>query len=365
MVSLLGYKTDKSHGAYSVSSSDPSKVVVFWYDTNQTDYKAYESIWDITAKQFVVSNRVDPILYPLLIWSYAQYFPCESWFPQVGEMVDNPYFMYNQCASPEPQFSGTSPYMCNAIIFSKDYIAPLLQKVSPTPNSRIVLLDRKGYMLATNMNITLTINKNFEEINLKVLLNQTDDPIIRDMSAALIQDSNYTKLGNLAFDPSSLTVASTDIKKSIEQRLSDNRIWYIFLITVNFGTSNKYFVLMGVPRDEFFGQVDSSIQNGITMSSVFVALGIVTGIIVIVAVLLPLKKLQISIQSVTKFDFSMLSSGGLVENSVFTEIKAVQQVFNIMVKAFASAIKVNKEMQKRTIDSTSSKGAELSKQISR
>ncbi|KAI8817825.1 uncharacterized protein EV422DRAFT_540115 [Fimicolochytrium jonesii] len=104
-------------------------------------------------------------------------------------------------------------------------------------------------------------------------------------------------------------------------------------------------LVLAIPREVVYGATDAAWKKAIRVSiGVAVALAVVSAIVFVFAVL-PLFKLARAMAVVTTLDFSTLEESNVLdERSVFSEIRRVQIVFSTMVKAFAGAIKKNKEM---------------------
>ncbi|KAI8916760.1 hypothetical protein DFJ77DRAFT_354148 [Powellomyces hirtus] len=101
-----------------------------------------------------------------------------------------------------------------------------------------------------------------------------------------------------------------------------------------------------LPRSEIYGVIDKARHR-----STAVSVGIMAGMSLLVSALfvvavLPLFKLAREMAQLTKLDFGTLEeSGALEQRSFLWELRKVQATFATMVKAFAGAIKKNKEMQ--------------------
>ncbi|KAJ3120314.1 hypothetical protein HK098_004687 [Nowakowskiella sp. JEL0407] len=250
-----------------------------------------------------------------------------TWIP---EIVGSGFFTYVRCATPIPGLlNGASPYTCGSVFSTAYTLPPIFDKVSPSPDSRVMLTDLQGQIIVTNLNGTL-----FPNISKGKFLKTANfsDPVIQEIGQLLSPSSTWSEIPALSIDISALKVSSTQ-KVHQEFTLSTGSKWMVVVSKVEFETPEQFFLFVIIPRQDFFGLVDLSIQKGVTLSSVFSVVGFVVGIAITIGVLLPLRSLKKNIEQVTEFDFSVLSGGGLEENSVFSEVKAVQKTFNVMVKA--------------------------------
>ncbi|KAJ3124972.1 hypothetical protein HK098_000692 [Nowakowskiella sp. JEL0407] len=248
-------------------------------------------------------------------------------------------FTYARCGvNSDGRVTASTPYSCGAA-FTSDFVLPIIfSKIAPTKNSRVFLSSNSGSLITTNLNGTIfPVTKNGTAPMTWEFVKATEfsDAVIRDIAKKLSPSGSWSEVGEKAFDPKYLNVTSESNAKPISKQytLWDGSTWIVTVSKVSFGTSEEFYLVLGVPRDDFFGIVDRSITTGISLSSVFTALGIITGLLVTFGILIPLRKLTKNMSMVTKFDFSVLSSGGLQENSVFKEVQVVQRTFNIMVKA--------------------------------
>ncbi|KAJ3116859.1 hypothetical protein HK098_006464 [Nowakowskiella sp. JEL0407] len=293
---------------------------------------------NVTLPEMVYDKREDPGKG----YFYKKLDNCGSSGTWVAEApIGLGFFSYIKCGAPVPGLlNGASPYTCGSLFTTAYTLPPIFNTVAPTPDSRVMLTDLDGRIIVTNLNGT-----EFPNIENGKFLKTTNfsDLIIKEIGSLLSPSSTWSEIPSLSIDISSLKVAST-LRIHQEFTLSTGSKWLVAISKVQFETPEVFFLFVMIPRRDFFEVVDGSISKGVTLSSVFSVIGFVVGVVVTVGVLFPLRKLKKNIEKVTEFDFSVLSAGGLEENSVFSEVKAVQKTFNLMVKAFAGAIKKNKAL---------------------
>ncbi|KAJ3127010.1 hypothetical protein HK098_006901 [Nowakowskiella sp. JEL0407] len=332
---------------------------ITWCDYgNVTD--CFDATYDFNTKT-LGTPRSDPYQKPYQVengFITQKLNNCESpgsWASEAG--FGFAMFSYARCAPDIPgrtqSTTGIAPYSCGAAFSSAYLLPPILQNMAPTKNSRVALVDKNGSMIVTNLNgLVYPIMKNSTTGRGGVFIkaHEFSDPVIQQVASLISPDGSYSQLKTLAVDTTNLSIMSTK-PLTEEYQLKDGEYagakYITAVMKAQFGTSEEYYVILAVPREDFFGPVDKSIKMGIGLSSLFVGLGILVGAFVTIGILMPLTKLKNNMSKVTKFDFSMMSNGGLDERSVFTEVHVVQKTFNIMVKAFAAAIQRNREISTR------------------
>ncbi|KAJ3285654.1 hypothetical protein HK104_009385 [Borealophlyctis nickersoniae] len=126
--------------------------------------------------------------------------------------------------------------------------------------------------------------------------------------------------------------------------LEDGREWYIGTRELRPDYLNVWQVVVAVPREDFFGEIDKSINKSIIIIAVLSVVGLILIGVVSFGLTLPLKTLGIRMSEVTQMKFSALEQGRLNRRSVIKEIAALEDTFHIMVKAFASGIRKNADL---------------------
>ncbi|KAJ3298627.1 hypothetical protein HK104_010497 [Borealophlyctis nickersoniae] len=155
-----------------------------------------------------------------------------------------------------------------------------------------------------------------------------------------VRSSLLTNFGNYS------NVIKSGLTYYEDQLMGDT--YLIGFTTAAFSTyteTDSLLVVAAVPRSEIFGKLDAARKRSIAVSvGVSVAMGVLASGIFLLLVL-PLFRLARSMQMLTKLDFSQLESSGMLgERSWIWELYNVQTTFATMVRAFAGAIKKNKQM---------------------
>ncbi|KAJ3125543.1 hypothetical protein HK098_000162 [Nowakowskiella sp. JEL0407] len=260
----------------------------------------------------------------------------------------NGRFTYASCA---PKLNHTiTPYACSSTIIIDNVLPTILKIITPTQDSRLIFIDASGQILATNLDERL-----YPHILVNKFLNATQfsDQVVKEIGIKLSPHGDWYELQNISIDASVLNVTDS-AKLYTDFVLNSGESWMVVVSKVQFETPDVFYLIIAIPRNDLFRMVEKSINQGAILSSIFAAVGIFFGIIITIGVLFPLRKLKFNIERVTDFDFSVVSSGGLDEDSIFTEVKSVQTTFNLMVKAFAGAIKRSKERMSRGPNSAAS-----------
>ncbi|KAJ3122616.1 hypothetical protein HK098_002702, partial [Nowakowskiella sp. JEL0407] len=336
ILNAVGYLKDNSN-----------RLQNLWCDYSNTT-SCYSGLYDFSQRKISeFTNIPEKGLRPILEMGfiYQKINMCGTngtWLPESVFGVG--WFSYARCAEP---INGSSLYVCGSA-FDTQKIPLAFQKVAPTTESRLVLVGMTGNVIATNLNANdYPTIKN----NAFVSTKEFDDSVVREISQRLSPKGDWSEVLAMSIDANSMKVTNSS-RIQREFTLSDGRKWMTIVSRVQFETPEIFYLVVAIPRTDFFGLVDGSIQKGISFSTVFSIVGVLVGLSIAAGILLPLRKLKKNIESVTEFDFSMLSSGGLDENSVFSEVKAVQQTFNIMVKALVAKLEGQDFVQWRSGCST-------------
>ncbi|KAJ3120705.1 hypothetical protein HK098_004391, partial [Nowakowskiella sp. JEL0407] len=293
---------------------DLNKVENIWCDySNLTS--SVTGIYDLSQRKIVeytqnLANGFRPMWETGFIYRKINF--CGNNGTWVAESVfASGWFSYARCAK---EINGTVPYVCGSA-FDTAKIPVAFQNVAPSTESRVLLVGLRGEVIATNLNSTLfpTIKNNSF-----VLARNFDDAVVRDISDEISPRGDWSEVLALSINANTVKIKNT-MKYQREFVLSDGRKWMCVVSRVQFETPEIFYLVIAIPRSDFFGLVDLSIRKGISLSSVFSALGILVGFSIAVGLLVPLWRLKRNIEAVTEFDFSALASSGLEENSVFTE----------------------------------------------
>ncbi|KAI8823124.1 uncharacterized protein EV422DRAFT_523478 [Fimicolochytrium jonesii] len=211
------------------------------------------------------------------------------------------------------------------------------------------------------------------------LLRALKPPVANSVVALFFQDANFTiaASSNMIVDESQIggvilfaeakpDAFTISIQGSLKSRYGDGAAalaaigdgtsyntkidgteWIINTAVVEMSTrdQDRFLVVAAVPHSEIYGVIDSARKRSLGMS-----IGIGVGVAALIAtvfvfVTLPLSRLAAQMAQLTKLDFGTLeSSGALERRSIIWELRKVQTTFATMVRAFAGAIKKNKQM---------------------
>ncbi|KAJ3088843.1 hypothetical protein HK100_007928, partial [Physocladia obscura] len=207
----------------------------------------------------------------------------------------------------------------------------LFTSLAPSANSNMYMLDDFGLMVTSTINGTIAINGT----NRYNGYSNNPDSRIAGIGNFLANKYGLTSSGvfaiNSNFTQNSVTIAGTVYIVSTQ-----------FLVMPSSG--QQYTLILFAPRSDFYSKADNALHNAIMVSLIIVAVGIILVGGMAHLGSLPLKKLAVSMEKLTKFDFSVLESGSLDSTSFVKELNRVESTFLLMVKAFAQQIKKNKEM---------------------
>ncbi|KAJ3282874.1 hypothetical protein HK104_010671 [Borealophlyctis nickersoniae] len=207
-----------------------------------------------------------------------------------------------------------------------------------------------------------------------MILNQTmaivasSSMVVREDSAAKLNETT----GAIQYFGVENETLSVNVRDSVQrrfggfegvggsQRYQDDVMgdtWIVSLQIVKFSDypDGNLLLAAAMKRSDVFGRIDTA-----TTKSTLISLGIsVTMCIIItlvfIMVVLPLSKLSKAMATLTKLDFGSLEEGRvLTDRSVIGEVYKMQVTFGTMVKAFAVAIKKNRELTRYNGPSNSS-----------
>ncbi|KAI9364341.1 hypothetical protein DFJ73DRAFT_933878 [Zopfochytrium polystomum] len=103
-------------------------------------------------------------------------------------------------------------------------------------------------------------------------------------------------------------------------------------------------LLLAIPSSDFLGQVNVTIRNAIIFVGVFCGAALILGVLLAYALVGPLRRVVVSIEKATKFDFSTLQSDRAAGHSWIAEIAQLELSFFTMLKKFAEAVRNNKSL---------------------
>ncbi|KAJ3417075.1 hypothetical protein HDV05_006934 [Chytridiales sp. JEL 0842] len=220
----------------------------------------------------------------------------------------------------------------------------LFKELLPSADSSIFLVDDAGFMVASSVNNTVTVNS-----TLRYTPTSNPDPNLTTVGRFL--ESQYGAFSNPSLLPNN----------TFQQANLNGAPYIIATKKIYMPVSNQPFALVVyVPRVDFYGRSDTSFRNAIIISSCLGVTGLILVAIMSYAASIPLKRLAYSMAQLTKFDFTVLENGALEHTSFIAELNQVEGTFLTMVKAFAAAVKKNKELMTTSLGSKTGAVSNLS-----
>ncbi|KAI8916782.1 hypothetical protein DFJ77DRAFT_461269 [Powellomyces hirtus] len=250
------------------------------------------------------------------------------------------------------KFGGTNPYpsfSCSAGFRVDTSWNNILRAAKPTDSSIVTLFATdasQNFVIAASSNMILSGTYTDPVTKALTWGSASEDPLTLELRDALkSRFSNFT-----------VAMAATKVTTEFELSLSGQR-WIVNIGIAQMSAYDSYLVVAGIPRYEIYGEIDKARNRSrlVSFGISFAMAIVVAGIFVLVA--LPLMSLARQMEQLTKLDFGSLdSSGALDRRSWIWELRKVQIVFSTMVRAFAGAIKKNKQMSSKAAFATSSTG---------
>ncbi|KAJ3185407.1 hypothetical protein HDU87_000026 [Geranomyces variabilis] len=122
-------------------------------------------------------------------------------------------------------------------------------------------------------------------------------------------------------------------------------------------TDQDYLLVTAIPRSDVYGSIDHSRTQALSISLGIASAMAVLSVILFILVVIPLFKLARAMGILTKLDFGQLEKSNILDDRSFIwEVRKVQEVFGLMVKAFAGGLKRNKAMVSAAIQESTSSG---------
>ncbi|KAI9321108.1 hypothetical protein DFJ73DRAFT_923318 [Zopfochytrium polystomum] len=103
-------------------------------------------------------------------------------------------------------------------------------------------------------------------------------------------------------------------------------------------------LVLAVPSSDFLGPVNVTIRNTIIFVALFCVFALLLGVLLSWALVRPLRRVIVSIEKATKFDFSTMQSDVVAGHSWIVEIAKLEGSFFAMLKKFAEAVRSNKAL---------------------
>ncbi|KAJ3149092.1 hypothetical protein HDU86_007035 [Geranomyces michiganensis] len=114
---------------------------------------------------------------------------------------------------------------------------------------------------------------------------------------------------------------------------------------MNSYTDQDLLLITAIPRADVYGSIDHSRTQALSISLGIASGMAVVSVILFILIVIPLFKLARAMGILTKLDFGQLEKSHILDDRSFIwEVRKVQEVFGLMVKAFAGGLKRNKAM---------------------
>ncbi|KAJ3278312.1 hypothetical protein HK104_002456 [Borealophlyctis nickersoniae] len=194
----------------------------------------------------------------------------------------------------------------------------LFKKSKPTNDSVVFMFEHKtGQMLAAE-SLTSVVNPDGWKLYTPTTTNDTN---VRKIGLAL--ERIYTSLTNVPTNNGEYMSVTTEI---------DGEAW--FVNTQYFAAPpNDWLLVVALPRSDFYGTVDKAQRSSIIIAVIIAIVGSSFVSFMAFIALRPLHHLAVSMEQLTKFDFSSLEGGILDNRSLVQEIRHVQATFGTMINA--------------------------------
>ncbi|KAJ3333286.1 hypothetical protein HDU76_009773 [Blyttiomyces sp. JEL0837] len=204
-------------------------------------------------------------------------------------------------------------YACSVGFDSEGALSKLLESIKVTTNTHVFLMDSvTGILIANSVPGTCYKVSNFS------------DP----------------SLPTVAFTPETTNDTNArDLGMYLKRKYGNYSLRYL-------ETPNTYIVVVGIPRSDFFSNVDNAQQKALILACVLAAVGVsVTAVCAWVA-MRPLHSLTVAMTKMTNMHFSALEGDidMVHDRSIMLEVRHLQLAFASMCKAFAGAIRKNKAL---------------------
>ncbi|KAI8918679.1 hypothetical protein DFJ77DRAFT_456502 [Powellomyces hirtus] len=310
------------------------------------------AVYDDSTPGYLRAYALDPDSRKVVNTSQTTFYPYLDYTPTVRMTLGNipatkePYFVVSRVTA-----SGlTSGYLaiarfdngsaipffgCSAGINVDNSWVTMLHNTKPMENSVVALFDANNdnFAILSSSDLITTVNSVDAAGNPKY-----GNAIVDSKTASLRLEiqKNY---------PSLALATAAVAKNQLTTVELDGGRYIVAMGLANLAFNYKVLIVVALPRDEIYGKIDAARSR-----SRAAAVGISVGVTFVIAgifalAMLPLFSLARQMEALTKLDFGKLeSSGALDKRSWVWELRKVQIVFGTMVKAFAGAIKKNKQM---------------------
>ncbi|KAI8912911.1 hypothetical protein DFJ77DRAFT_61115 [Powellomyces hirtus] len=231
-------------------------------------------------------------------------------------------------------------HLCQAGGAFKNSLDPYLRQSVPSENGIVLLIDsakmnrdktyHPGYIIATSV-----VGANTDGLrpynDTMFGLDTSPSPTVREVGSIL--RSRYPSLNMTGLQTFSAPVPSTAQQ------------WHIATLSLNPDRANHTWqIVVAFPHSDYFSTIDKSIRDAVLIIVVLTVVALVAITAMSVAVTVPLSGIAKRMDEVTSMKFSSIESGVLDRRSYVREIASLENTFQIMVQAFAAAIRKNADL---------------------
>ncbi|KAJ3268619.1 hypothetical protein HK104_005329, partial [Borealophlyctis nickersoniae] len=252
-----------------------------------------------------------------------------SWNLQFIASYNVLYMDYGTNFYNDPTTLGVPTMRCSAGSFVDQVMNPFLAASIPSNGSVVFVFDSRlgGSMIASSVFGSTMDIASMGTYRVDTAPNITVSQVGRYLKS--LHSGDWTLM------PPSSTHKAT---------LQDGREWYIGTQQIRPDYINTWQVVVAIPREDFFGAIDTSIQKSVVIIAVLSCVGVVLigGVSFLLTV--PLKRVGNRMAEVTQMKFSALEQGRLNRRSIIKEIASLEDTFHLMVMAFASGIRKNADL---------------------
>ncbi|KAJ3151848.1 hypothetical protein HDU86_005980 [Geranomyces michiganensis] len=239
---------------------------------------------------------------------------------EIRIMMTYKHMFYQNPTDASPQF------MTIADMQTVGNIDVLLCNLRQTPGTVNVLLDTDYYIVSTSAG-NFAVNRTRALAVNSAIVTGTVGEVARKLQQ--IYPDTLERLPN---------------NWASEMKLSDGT-WLVKTTNIPIAGYNLVFIT-AIPRSDFYAGIDKGQREALILSVCITIGSAILGSAALAMMVRPLRELTLTMQQITKFDFSAIQSGKLDHRSVVAELRRMEVVFDTMCKAFAASIRRNRDLAK-------------------
>ncbi|KAI8817869.1 uncharacterized protein EV422DRAFT_570342 [Fimicolochytrium jonesii] len=331
-------------------------TIAFLDDDKPTQFRAY----DLDPLTHRILNTSNPLVFP-----YPDYTMSMQMALKKKPTFGVPYFLLSTVSNSGytgaylglTRVDGNPVWGCSGGINVGASWITMLQKIKPMERSIVAILQLDDLFFPTNFTVLSSSNM----VTTGVSIDARGNP--QYATAKVDERTASMRLQIMQKFPTVSAAEAAALSNTSFEITLDNERFIAMMGVTRFAFNYRVLNVVTMPRDEIYGKIDAARTRSRAMS-IGISVGVTALIAAIfVAAVLPLFSLAQQMEGLTKLDFGTLeSSGALDRRSWVWELRKVQIVFATMVKAFAGAIKKNKQMLNKNHNTGSSVSAAGSKQ---